>query len=112
MDKIYTRKRFRIPSVKIFGFTNGRRNEPKRKLAFNIILVLMIAIITFFTVIKSISPIIDRVCEDAAKTKATIISNNMATEVMKRYTYDDFIKIYRDTNRKCYNDTIQCNNDK
>lgn len=106
MDKIYTRKKIRLPSVKILGFTNGRRNEPKRKLATNMIVILIVAMITLFTVIKSISPIIDRVCEDAAKTKATIISNNMATEVMKKYTYDDFIKIYRDANRKCYNDTI------
>lgn len=98
MDKIYTRKKIRLPSVKILGFSNGRRNDPKKKLVFNIICVLAIAITTLFTVINSISPIIDRVCEDAAKTKATIVSNNMATEVMKKYTYDDFIKIYRDTN--------------
>lgn len=98
MDKIYTRKRIRFPSVKILDFSNGRRNNLKKKLAFNIICVLIIAIMTFITVINSISPIMDRVCEDAAKTKATIISNNMATEVMKKYTYDDFIKIYRDVN--------------
>lgn len=48
--------------------------------------------------IKAISPILDKVCSDAAKAKATIISNNEATKVMKNYTYDDFVKIYKDAN--------------
>ena len=42
--------------------------------------------------------IIERVCEDAARAKATIISNNMATEAMKGYTYEDLVSIYKDSN--------------
>lgn len=68
----------------------------KEKLRFSLILILAISLITFFTVINSISPIIDRVCKDAAKAKATIVSNNMATEVMKKYTYSDMVNIYKD----------------
>lgn len=48
--------------------------------------------------IKAISPILDKVCSDAAKSKATLIANNEATKVMKNYTYDDFVKIYKDSN--------------
>ena len=48
--------------------------------------------------INAISPILDRVCSDAAKAKATLIANNEATKVMKNYTYDDFVKIYKDNN--------------
>lgn len=74
---------------------SGRRGV-KEKLRFSLILILAISLITFFTVINSISPIIDRVCKDAAKAKATIVSNNMATEVMKKYTYSDMVNIYKD----------------
>lgn len=98
MDKIYTRKRLRLPWVRYVGFTNNRRNDKKRKLTFQIICILIIAIITLITVINSIEPILDQICKDAAKAKATIISNNMATEVMKRYSYEDFIKIHRGVN--------------
>ena len=62
----------------------------KEKLRFSLILILAISLITFFTVIN------DRVCKDAAKAKATIVSNNMATEVMKKYTYSDMVNIYKD----------------
>ena len=62
------------------------------------IIILIIAIITLIVVIQSITPIIDEICKDAAKAKATIISNNKATEVMRNYTYDDLIKMYKDSN--------------
>lgn len=63
---------------------------------FSLILILVISLSTFFMVVNSISPIIDRVCKDVAKAKATIVSNNMATEVMKKYTYSDMVNIYKD----------------
>lgn len=44
---------------------------------------------------------------DAAKAKATIVANNEATKVMKNYTYDDFVKIYKDTSRKYNNASIK-----
>ena len=97
MDKIYARKRIHLPSIKyISGW--GRKNDFKRKFTFNAIIILIIALITLYTEIKAISPIIDKVCTDAAKAKATLISNNKATEVMKNYTYEDFVKIYKDMN--------------
>lgn len=93
MDKIYSRKRIRLPCIR----KNGKKPF-RNKLAFDVISILIIAIVTLVFTIKSITPIIDRVCENAAKAKATIISNNMATEVMKNYKYEDFIKIYKDAN--------------
>lgn len=47
-------------------------------------------------VFKAIVPIMDAVCKDAAKAKATMVSNDVATDVMKKYTYDDFVSIYKD----------------
>ena len=97
MDKIYTRKRIRLPSIKYLGFSNNKQYKKQRR-KVEITSVLVIAVITLSLLIKSISPIIDRVCEDAARAKATKVSNDMATEVMKRYTYDDLVNIYKDSN--------------
>lgn len=91
MDKIYSRKRIKLPYIK----RNGKKIF-ENKLAFDVLVILIIAIVTLGFTIKSITPIIDKVCADAAKIKATVVSNNMATEVMKDYNYDDFVKIYKD----------------
>lgn len=61
------------------------------------IIILLIALFTFGMEIRAISPIIDKVCSDAAKSKATQITNEKSTEVMKNYSYDDFVKVYRDS---------------
>ncbi len=92
MDKIYSRKRIKVPNVKLFR----KRGFFRKKVAVEIILVLCIAVITFYMVFKAIVPIMDAVCKDAAKAKATMVSNDVATDVMKKYTYDDFVSIYKD----------------
>lgn len=95
MDKIYTRNRIKIPR----GIKRViRPKSKKQKLMVQMILILAIAIMTLFTVVNSISPIISKICEDHAKAKATAISNNKATEVMRNYTYDDLVNIYKDSN--------------
>ena len=91
MDKIYSRRRIELPYIR----RNGRKIF-KNKLTFEIAVILIIAIVTLGFTVKSITPIINKVCADAARIKATIISNNMATEVMKDNDYDDFVKIYKD----------------
>lgn len=48
-------------------------------------------------IINAIMPIFNKLCEDKAKSIATIISNNEATNVMSRYTYDDLFLIEKDT---------------
>lgn len=95
-NKIYTRKRIKLPSIRFMRFSN-RKKTLKQKLTFELVIILIIAIITLTSIIKSISPIIDRVCEDAARAKATIVSNDMSTEVMKDYVYDDLVSIYKDS---------------
>lgn len=96
MDKIYTRKRIRLPSVKYVGFKNGK-NSRKQKIAFQALIILTIAFMTLNSIVRSVEPIINRVCKDAAMAKATMISNDMATEVMKKYTYNDFVIISKDS---------------
>lgn len=94
MEKIYTRKRIHLPKIQYTRITNKKSKKP----AVTIIAILIIAIITFNITIKGMTPIIDRICKDIAKGKATIISNDMATEVMAKYNYSDLISINKDKN--------------
>lgn len=97
MDKIYSRKRIHIPNVVYGNFNNRFESNNNRKL-IKIIIILVIAILVANTIIKAINPIIDTLCKEKARTLATIISNEKATEVMKNYEYEDLMTIYRDSN--------------
>lgn len=91
MDKIYSRKRIRIPKIEY-------RNENHRKKIRKTIktaIIVCIAVFAFYTIVKSILPVLDTLCVDKAKSIATMISNQEATNVMKNYKYDDIITIHR-----------------
>lgn len=95
MDKIYSRKRIRIPKI---NMSSGNSNNKKRKKLLKILVILIIACITANYIIQSITPIFERLCETEAKSIATMISNEKATEVMKSYEYKDLVTIMKDNN--------------
>lgn len=97
MDKIYSRKRIHIPNVVYGKFNNSYEPRNKDKI-LKIFLIVFIAIMFANVIIKAINPIINTLCEDKAKSIATIISNEKATEVMANYEYEDLMTIYRDSN--------------
>lgn len=93
-SKIYSRPRIRLP--KIF-FSNGGDKSLKRKQKIaKIFIIMVIAFSTVKIVLDAISPIFNALCEDKAKSIATIISNNEATNVMKAHTYDELFTIEKD----------------
>lgn len=93
-SKIYSRPRIRLP--KIF-FSNGGDKSLKRKQKIvKIFIIMIIAFSTVKIVLDAISPIFESLCEDKAKSIATIISNNEATNVMKDHTYDELFTIEKD----------------
>ena len=93
-SKIYSRPRIRLP--KIF-FSSGRDKNLKRKQKIvKIFIIMVIAFSTVKIVLDAISPIFEALCEDKAKSIATIISNNEATNVMKDHTYDELFTIEKD----------------
>ena len=92
MDKIYSRKRIQMPRLYFSRFPNKKINIK----IFKIASVFIIAIVVMFIILKSINPIIDKVCLDVSKNKATAITNKKTTEIMSGYSYDDIITIYRD----------------
>ena len=89
MDKIYSRKRIKIPEFR------AEENKILRK-TLKTLLIVLIATIVIITILNSSTPIFEELCIDKAKSLATIISNEEATNVMKDYEYDDIITIHKD----------------
>lgn len=96
MHKIYSRPRIRIPKIVI---QSGKRMQTeKTKKISTIIIILIIAFGTVKVILDSVLPIFDTLCENRAKSIATIVSNEQATNVMKEHTYDELFSIEKDNN--------------
>lgn len=100
MDKIYSRKRIRIPRFILYKrkFEKDNKNNLKIKKTVEILFIVLIAVITMIKSIQSIEPTFNTICIKEARSVATQISNNKATEVMKKYEYDDLATIIKDKN--------------
>lgn len=103
IDKIYSRPRIKI-SKNLFNknWSNGSKTNHNNKRVnskkFKIIVILLIAIATAKVILDAVYPIFDTLCESKAKSIATIISNEEATNVMKKYSYDDLFTVEKDSN--------------
>jgi len=77
--------------------STGKDNKINAKLRKTIktLLILLIAVITMIKCIESIEPNFNTICIKEARSIATQISNNEATEVMKKYEYDDLATIIK-----------------
>ena len=95
MHKIYSRPRIRIPKVLINGEV---LNNHKNKKIAKIIIILIIAFSTVKIVLDAVYPIFDTLCEAKAKSIATIVSNEQATNVMKEHSYDELFTLEKDNN--------------
>ena len=90
MPKIYSRTKIRIPNI----FTNVKH---KRKMAMIIIFITAI-VISVKLMLNAVNPIFDTLCENEAKSLATIISNEQATNVMREHSYDELFTVEKDAN--------------
>lgn len=97
MDKIYSRRRIKIPKI-IYGYNSNDPKYKRKTKAIKFLFIILIVIIVIFITFNSINPIIDALCIEKTKSMATVISNEKATEVMAKYQYEDIITIYRDKN--------------
>lgn len=93
IEKIYSRNRFKFPKMKKENKVLNRLNNDKTRKIVKIAAVLLIAFMVVEYVIKTVEPIIDIQCSSMAKSIATKVSNEQATNVMKDYKYDDFVNI-------------------
>ncbi len=122
MDKIYSRKRFLIPKLRIVRWKKGRSNLSRKlrnrnsnfsdKNGANLIndnsnkiiskkliktsLVVIIAVFIANRIIATIEPTMDVLCIDMAKSIATKVSNEQATIVMNNYKYEDISSVLKD----------------
>lgn len=94
MYKIYSRPRIRIPKFKLPE--KNDRNFNKKKKVLKLIFIFVIAFSTVKIILDAVSPIFDTLCENRAKSIATIISNEQATKVMAEHTYDEIFDIEKD----------------
>ena len=104
MHKIYSRPRIKIPKIKLNKIKSykrsGNMNNIKQINAnkLKIIIIVTIAIFTVRIILGAVYPIFDTLCESKAKSIATIISNEEATNVMKGHSYDEFFTVEKDSN--------------
>ena len=92
--KIYSRPRLNLTFFK--NSPKSHRSRRKLKKIMPIFGVLFIAILTCFSVWSFINPIFETLCEDKAKSVATLITNEETTNIMKKYNYDTFFTIEKD----------------
>ncbi len=85
MDKIYSRKRIKI-------FYSDKKTIKKK---MTLTLIIIIAVITIMSSIKSIDPIFEELCKEKAIQIATDILNTESTKVVHRYEYKDLVSITR-----------------
>ena len=90
MHKIYSRNKIRLPRIII-----NVRN--RRKMAMITIFITAI-VISVKMMLDAVNPIFDTLCENEAKSLATIISNEQATNVMTEHSYDELFTVEKDTN--------------
>ena len=93
-SKIYSRPRIKLP--KIFFESGGNKNLKRKQKIAKIFIIMIIAFSTVKIVLDAILPIFDTLCQDKAKSIATIISNEEATNVMKEHTYDELFTLEKD----------------
>ena len=103
MDKIYSRRRIKLPKLTFLYKNSKDPNYKNRMKFFKIACIIVIAAITANFIVQAISPIIDKQCINMAKSIATKISNEQATAVMSKYEYNDLANIIKDSSRKYIN---------
>lgn len=79
-------------------FSKDNKIYIKIKKTIKVLIILFIAILTVVKGIERIEPTFNTLCIKKARSIATQISNNKATEVMKKYEYDDLATIIKDEN--------------
>lgn len=101
MSKIYSRKRFILKPRFGIGKPTKMPKNPKKILiikrkTLKIVVVLVVAIIVYNTIMNYIDPVFETLCEDKAKSIATIISNQESTKIMNQYQYEELYTIEKD----------------
>lgn len=93
-EKIFTRHNIRLP--KFLPKKINFEQQKKKRRFMQVIAIILIAFTFAYFVIQAIKPIMEQQCKNMAKSVATKICNNEATEVMKKYKYEDLLAVTKD----------------
>ncbi len=94
MSKIYSRKRFILKprnniNLKVVKF---------KKKTMRIILILIVIILLLKMSFNRIEPVFKAMCEEKAKSIATIITNQQSSIIINNYKYEELYTIEKDSN--------------
>lgn len=95
MDKIYSRRKIKLPKIKAIKTQNKRI----KKIYFTV-LILIVATLTVYKIMESIDPIFEGLCISKAQGIATEITNRKSSEVLAKYNYKDTVQIIKDSDGK------------
>ena len=104
MDKIYSRKRIKIPNVEGFRF---QERSPKEKRVLKISLIMIVAILTAFLIIHGLNPMFNTMCLTKARGIATDILNVESSKLLKDVDYEELVSILKDSNRSNFNAKVK-----
>ncbi len=94
MYKIYSRKRFLI---KPYISKLPKSTKAKKKI-LKILIIIFIIFLIIERIYSHIEPVFESMCEEKAKSLATIITNQQTTIVMNNYKYADLYSVEKDSN--------------
>ena len=97
IEKIYSRNKIKIPKIKYCLIKDSNKKENNRKKIIIKIVATLLLIITILEIMfKAVEPTVDKQCINIARSIATRISNEQATKVMEKYSYEDLTNITKD----------------
>lgn len=94
MDKIYSRKKIRLPN---FNIKNNKKYIKRKNINRLRIIVVTIIAFSFATfIIRTIEPVLDKESIGMARSMASKISNEQSSIVMEKYKYEDLCYVQTD----------------
>lgn len=94
MDKIYSRKRIKLPNSK--NFIHNR----KLKKLYYFLTIWLVAGFTVAYIVNCLSGPFQKLCIEETKKIGTMILNDVSTQVLQNIDYEDLIIVSKDTNDK------------
>ena len=92
--KIYSRPRLNLAFLK--NTPKSHKSRRKIKNIMSVVSIFLVAIITCFSIWNFVNPIFEKLCQDKAKSLATMITNEETTKIIEKYNYDTFFTIQKD----------------
>lgn len=92
MYKIYSRRRFLIKPL----FENKNKQKKMNPKYKKLIVLVVILGVVIKMILNYFEPIFETMCEEKAKSIATIITNQQSTIIMNKYQYEELYTIEKD----------------